>query len=81
MMSSIIQQVLIKDMKPYQVEQWATLLQPQTIENFVTVVAVKDVEFIDVTTADDGNTVINCLAFDDTVVSVRHLRRHKYILN
>jgi len=47
MMSSIIQQVLIKDMKPYQVEQWATLLQLQTMENFVTVVAVKGVEFID----------------------------------
>jgi hypothetical protein len=56
------------------VDQWATLRRSHVIAAFVTVVAIKGVKLVGTTLADDGDKIINCSAFDDTIVSVRILQ-------
>ena len=64
-------QVIIRH-KKYQVDQWTTLLRSHDIVSFETIVAIKGVKFVDITTKDDGDKIINFSAFDDTIVTVRN---------
>lgn len=47
-------------------DQWKKLV----VKPFETVVAMKGVQFIDVTKNDEGTEIINCRAFQDTIISV-----------